>query len=88
MLELMNPFLDCLFADVIVFLDNRIKQSLDSEVYFTATGFPVRSTLLVRMIEGRSRVRARRVLAFTIQVRLQYNSLRCNRRLIRFALLT
>ena len=74
-----------LIADVIVFLDSRMEQSLDLEVYFTATGFPVRSTVLVRVIEGRSRVRACGVLAFTMQVRLQYNSLQCNRRLIRFA---
>ena len=40
-----------------------MRQSLDSEDYFTATGFPVRSTVLVRMIEGRSRVRACSVLA-------------------------
>ena len=57
----------------------------DSEVYFTATGFSVRSTVLVRMIEGRSRVEACSVLGFIIRVRLQYNSLRCSRTLIRFA---
>ena len=35
-----------------------MEQALDSEVYFTATGFPVRSTVLVRMIEGLSGVGA------------------------------
>ena len=57
-------------------------RSLDPEAYFTATGFP---TVLVRIIEGRSRVGACSVLAFPIQVRLRYNSLRCNTRLIHFA---
>ena len=38
-LELVNQFLDRLFADVIVFLDNGMGQSMDSEVYFTRTGF-------------------------------------------------
>ena len=56
-------------------------QSLDSEVYFTAT-------VLVRMIEGLSRVGACGVLAFIMQVRLQYNSLRYGGRLIRFAVHT
>ena len=65
-------------------LDSRVEQCLDSEVHFTATSFPVRSTVLARMIEGRSRVAACSVLASIIQVRLQYNSLRCNRRLIHF----
>ena len=56
-------------------------QSLDPEVYFTATTFVVRSTVtilvvLARMVEGRSRVRPCGVLAFIMQVRLQYNSLR------------
>ena len=83
-LKLVNQFLDCLFADVVVFLDGRMGQSLDPEIYFAATGFPVRSTLLVRTIEGRSRVGACSVLVFIIQVRLQYKSLRCYRRLIRF----
>ena len=48
---------------------------LDSEVHFTATGVHVRSTVLVRMIDRRSRIGACRVLAFIVQVRLQYNSL-------------
>ena len=51
-------------------------QSLDSDVYFTGTGFPVRPTVLVSMFEGLSRVGACSILAFIIQVRLQYNSLR------------
>ena len=83
-LKLVNQFLDCLFSDVIVFLDGRMGQSLDPEVYFATTGFPVRSTVLVRTIEGRFRVGACSVLVFIIQVRLQYKSLRCYKRLIRF----
>ena len=62
-----------------------MEQSLDSEVYFTAKSFPVRSTVLVKMIEGLSRVGACRVLVFIIQFRFQYNSMRSSRRLIRFA---
>ena len=89
-LELLNQFLDCFLADVIVFLDSRMEQSLDPEVFFAATTFVIRSTVtvlvvLAGMIEGRSRVGACGVLAFIIQVRLQYKSLRCNKRLIRFA---
>ena len=84
-LELMNQLLDCLFADVIVLLESRMGQCLDPEIYFTATGFPARSAVIVRMIEELSRVGACSVLAFIIQVRLQYNSVRCNKRLIRFA---
>ena len=62
-LELVNQFLDCIFADVIVLLDSRMGQSLNPEVYFGATTFVVRSTVtilvvLARMVEGRSRVRA------------------------------
>ena len=88
-LELMNQLLDCLLADVIVLSDSRMVQSLEPKVYFTATTFVVRSTVttlvvLARMVEGRSRVRACSVLASTMQVRLQYNSLRSNKRLIRF----
>ena len=81
-LELMNQLLDSFLANVIVLLDSRVVQSLDSEVYFTATTFVVRST--VTMVEGRCRVRAG-VLACIMQVRRQYNSLRYNKRLIRFA---
>ena len=33
-LELANQFLDCLFTDVIVFLDSRMRESLDPEVLF------------------------------------------------------
>ena len=89
-LELVNQFLECLFADVIVFLDSPMEQSLNPEVYFTATSFLVCSTVtiffvLARMVEGSSRVRACNVLASIMQVRLQYNSLRYRRRLIRFA---
>ena len=58
-LELMNQFLDCLFADVIVLLNGRMAQSLDPEANFTATTFVVRSTVLVRMIEGLSCVGVR-----------------------------
>ena len=88
--ELMNQLLDCFLADVIVFLDSRMEQSLDPEVYFTATTFVVRSTVTIlvvlsRMVEGRSRVRACSVLAFIMEVRLQYNTLRFSWRLIRFA---
>ena len=37
-LELMKQLLDCFPADVIVILDSRMVQSLDPEVYITATG--------------------------------------------------
>ena len=70
-----------------MFLDSRTEQSLDPEDYFSATTFVVRSkvTILVvleRMVEGRSRVRASGVLAFIMQVRLQYNYLRYSMRLV------
>ena len=39
----MNQFVDCFLADVIVLFDSRMGQSLDSEVYFTATSFLVPS---------------------------------------------
>ena len=74
-LELMNQLLDCFFADVIMLLDGRMEQSLDPEVYFTATTFVVRSTatsfsVLARMVERRLRVRACSVLAVIIQVQV------------------
>ena len=89
-LKLMNQLLDCLVAGVIMLLDGRMGQSLDPEVNFTVTTFVVRSTatgfsVLARMVEGRSRVRACSVLASTVQVRFQYNSLLYSRSLVRFA---
>ena len=89
-LELVSQLLDCFLADVIVLLDSRMEQSLDPEVHFTATIFVVRSTVtilvvLARLVDGRSRVRACSVLAFIMQVRLPYTSLRYSGRLIRFA---
>ena len=89
-LELMNQLLDCFLAGVILLLDGRMRRSLDPEVNFTATIFVVRSTVtilgvLARLVEGRSRVRACSVLASIMQVQFKYNSLRQNRRLIRFA---
>ena len=74
-LELMNQLLDCFLSDVIVFLDSRMRQSLDPEVYFTSTTFVVHSTVTIllvhaRMVGGRSRVRACGVLASIMQVRL------------------
>ena len=67
-----------------------MRLSLDPEVYFTATSFPVLFTatsvpVLANMVGGCSRVKACGILASIMQVRLQYNSLRCNKRLIRFA---
>ena len=46
-LKLMNQLLDCFLADVILLLDGRMGQSLDPEVYFTATTFVVRSTATI-----------------------------------------
>ena len=80
-LELMINFFICFLASLIMLLDGRMGQSLDPEVNFTATTFVVRSTatgysVLARMVEGRSRVRACSFLASIMQVRFTYNSLR------------
>ena len=60
-LELKNQLLDCFLADVIVLLDSRMGQSLDPEVFFTATTFVVRSTVTILFMLAR--VRACCVLA-------------------------
>ena len=66
-LELMNQLLGCFLAGVVLLLNGRMGQSFDPEVNFTATSFLVLSTatgfsVLARMVEGRSRVRACSVL--------------------------
>ena len=84
-------FWDCFLADVIVLLDSRMRQSLDPEVYITATTFGVRSTVtilvvLASMVGGCSRVRVlycpgvHNASSASVQF-----SLRCSERLIRFA---
>ena len=60
-LELVNQFLDCLLADVIVLLDSRVEQSLDPEVNFTA--FPV-SLLPLCLLEWSKDVVASEVVVF------------------------
>ena len=89
-LELMNQLLECFLAGVIMLLDGRMGQyrwilksisPRQLSLYVSATYF----SELARMVEGRSRVGACSVLAFIMQVRLQYNSLRSSNRLICFA---
>ena len=77
-LKLMNQLLDCFLADVILLLDGRMGQSLDPEVYFTARTFVVRSTATIFGLLAN-------ILASMMQVGFKYNSLRCNKRFIRFA---
>ena len=57
-------------------------QSLDSEVDVTLTGLSVLSTnagfrvLSAKMVDGCSRFKVGSILAYIIQIRLEYNSLR------------
>ena len=50
-LQLMNQLLDCFLAGVILLLDSRMEQSLNPEVYFTATSFLVRSTVTTFVVQ-------------------------------------
>ena len=76
--DLMNQLFDCFLADVILLLDSRMEQSLDPEVYFTATTFVSRSTatislVLALVVEGCPRVKACSILASILQVQFQHS---------------